>query len=169
MASRIGCAVHRAMELVVRGEERSSAITRAALEWELGLRLHSDIEAMVATLLRDPLVGSVSRRIPEFPVLFRSPEDGALVEGKIDLLVESPGGWTIVDYKTDRVDRFGSAAAARAHFESYRPQLAEYAAALAMLGVPVAGARVLSARSGDSYELPVSPPTVPPPAARRRG
>jgi ATP-dependent exoDNAse (exonuclease V) beta subunit len=157
------------MEIVVRGGERSSAITRAALEWELGSRLHPEIEAMVATLLRDPLVASVSRRIPEFPVLFRSPEDGALVEGKIDLLVEGPGGWTIVDYKTDRVDRFGNAAAAQAHFEGYRPQLAEYAAALAMLGVPVAGARVLSARSGESYELAVSPRSAPPPAAPRRG
>jgi ATP-dependent helicase/nuclease subunit A len=169
VAARIGCAVHRAMEIVVRGGEKSSAVTRAALEWELGPRRHPEIENMVATLLRHPVVASVSRRIPEFPVLFRSPDDGALVEGKIDLLVEAPDGWTIVDYKTDRVDRFGSAAAARAHFEGYRPQLSEYAAALAMLGVPVARALVLSARSGESYDLFVSPPSAPPPAAPRRG
>jgi len=147
----------------------SSAVARAALEWELGARRHPEIESMVATLMRDPVVASVSRRIPEFPVLFRSPEDGALVEGKIDLLVEGADGWTIVDYKTDRVDRFGSAAAARAHFEGYRPQLAEYAAALAMLGVPVSRALVLSARSGESYDLLVSPPSAPPTAAPRPG
>lgn len=170
VAARIGCAVHRAMEIAVRGEEKSSAVARAALEWELGAHRHPEIEAMVDTLLRHGLVASAARRIPEFPVLFRSPEDGALVEGKIDLLVEGPGGWTIVDYKTDRIDRLGSAGAVRAHFEGYRPQLSEYAAALSLLGVPVAGACVLSARNGQSYELlPVNPPSSRRPASPRPG
>ena len=170
IAARIGCAVHRAMEIVVRGGERSSAVVRAALEWELGARRHAEIETMVDVLLGSPVVASPSRRIAEFPILFRSPDDGALVEGKIDLLVEENGGWRIVDYKTDRVDGLGSADDVRAHFEAYRPQLAEYATALSMLGVPVAGACVLSARNGEAYDVvSVSPPSVRPPGARRRG
>jgi ATP-dependent exoDNAse (exonuclease V) beta subunit len=170
IAARIGCAVHRAMEIVVRGGDRPSAIVRAALEWELGAPRHREIEAMVDVLLRSPLVSSPSRRIAEFPILFRSPEDGALVEGKIDLLVEENGGWRIVDYKTDRVDRLGGAERVRAHFEGYRPQLAEYATALSLIGVPVAGACVLSARTGEAYDLgSIRPVSGRPPSAPRRG
>jgi ATP-dependent exoDNAse (exonuclease V) beta subunit len=158
------------MEIVVRGGERSSAVVRAALEWELGDRLHREIETMVDVLLLSPLVATPSRRIAEFPILFRSPDDGALVEGKVDLLVEEPGGWRIVDYKTDRVDGLGSPAGIRAHFERYRPQLTEYATALSMLGVRVAGACILSARTGEAYDLlPVKPASPRPPSARRRG
>jgi len=170
IAARVGCAVHRAMEIVVRGGDRPSAIVRAALEWELGASRHREIEAMVDVLLRSPLVASPSRRIAEFPILFRSPDDGALVEGKIDLLVQESGGWRIVDYKTDRVDGLGSAGHVRAHFEGYRPQLAEYATALSMIGVPVAGACVLSARTGEAYDVgPVRPVSARSPSAPRRG
>jgi hypothetical protein len=158
------------MEIVVRGGDRSRAIHRAALEWELGTCRHREIETMVDVLLGSPVVATPSRRIAEFPILFRSPDDGALVEGKIDLLVEERDGWTIVDYKTDRVDDLGSAEAVRAHFEGYRPQLAEYATALSMIGVRVAGACILSARTGEAYDLlPVRPPSPRPPSARRRG
>jgi hypothetical protein len=155
---------------VVLGGARPAAVVRAALEWELGADRYAAIDGMVGALLRSPLVASPTRRIPEFPVLFRSPQDGALVEGKIDLLVEGPDGWTIVDYKTDRIDDLESAAAVREHFEAYRPQLTEYATALSMLGVPVKSACVLSARDGRTYELlPASPSAASRPRAPRRG
>jgi ATP-dependent exoDNAse (exonuclease V) beta subunit len=55
-------------------------------------------------------------------------DDGAIVEGAIDLLHEQADGkLVIVDYKTDRVS--GAEFAARA--ESYRPQGDAYAASLA--------------------------------------
>jgi ATP-dependent exoDNAse (exonuclease V) beta subunit len=108
---------------------------------------------MVERLRKSPLITGAGRRFAEFPVLFRSPDDGALVEGKIDLLIEGEGGWTIVDYKTDRLDRLRDEEAVREHFEQYRPQLREYAVALKTLGVPVARACVVSARSGDVFDL----------------
>ena len=68
-------------------------------------------------------------------------------------MIEGRDGWTIVDYKTDRLDRLRGQAAIREHFEKYRPQLREYAAALKILGVPVARACVVSARNGEVFDL----------------
>ena len=50
--------------------------------------------------------------------------DGTLVEGVVDLAFEEPGGWIVVDYKTDRE-------IAVAGEERYRRQLALYASAVA--------------------------------------
>ena len=169
VAARVGCAVHRSMEMIERGGDPSAVVLRAALEWELGPRRRTEVAAMVERLRTSALFRTEGRRLPEFPVLFRSPEDGALVEGKIDLLIEGADGWTIVDYKTDRIDGLGGPAAVRAHFERYGPQLSEYAAALAILGVPVARACILSARTGEEFALPISSSSPPPPADRRPG
>jgi len=153
VAARVGCAVHRAMEVILAGEESAVAVLRATLEWELGAKRRDEVGAMVERLRKSPLITGAGRRFAEFPVLFRSPDDGALVEGKIDLLIEGEGGWTIVDYKTDRLDRLRDEEAVREHFEQYRPQLREYAAALKTLGVPVARACIVPARSGDVFDL----------------
>ena len=153
VAARVGCAVHRAMEIVVRGGEAGAAVASAAAEWELGEGRRREIREMVETLLRSAPLSAPARRIAEFPILFRSPDDGALVEGKIDLLVERAEGWTIVDYKTDRIDGLRGKDALREHFEAYRPQLREYATALRLLGIPAARACVVSARSGEVIDL----------------
>jgi ATP-dependent exoDNAse (exonuclease V) beta subunit len=146
------------MERVMHGETPRSAVAAAAAEWDLGVRRHAEIAAMVDALAASSIVTHPSRKLAEFPVLFRSPEDGALVEGKIDLLAEGPDGWTVVDYKTDRIDQFrGDESAIRSHFETYAPQLSEYARGLMLLGVRVVGLRVLSARNGKPYDLPLPP------------
>ena len=59
----------------------------------------------------------------ETPVTLLLP-DGVLVEGVVDLAFEEPGGWTVVDYKTDR-DLEGDGLA------RYRRQVAIYAQAIA--------------------------------------
>ncbi len=59
----------------------------------------------------------------ESPVTCSLP-DGTLVEGVVDLAFEEPGGWIVVDYKTDRE-------IAAAGEEQYRRQLALYASAIA--------------------------------------
>ncbi|MGH9444047.1 MAG: UvrD-helicase domain-containing protein, partial [Thermoanaerobaculia bacterium] len=132
VAARVGSAVHRAMELVVRGSAPDAAVVCAALECGLEPRRQGEVAAMVATLLGSPLLFSPGRRTAEVPILFRSSADGALVEGKIDLLLEEAGGFTIVDYKTDRLDGLSGSAAILEHFGCYRPQLEEYRNALAL-------------------------------------
>ena len=153
VAARVGSAVHRAMELIVLGSEPAAAVARAGVEIGLEPRRRADVGAMVETLLRSPLLTSPARRRPEVPVLFRSPADGAMVEGKIDLLLEEPDGRTIVDYKTDRLDRFAGTAGILEHFRCYRPQLEEYRNALALLNIPVRRLVILSARNGESYDV----------------
>ena len=59
----------------------------------------------------------------ETPVTLLMP-DGPIVEGIVDLAFEEDGGWTVVDYKTDReLERLGA--------ERYRRQVSLYASAIA--------------------------------------
>ena len=63
-------------------------------------------------------------------------EDGALVEGVVDLAFEEDGTWTVVDYKTDRD-------IATSGEEQYRRQLALYASAIERAtGAPAVGVLV---------------------------
>ena len=50
-------------------------------------------------------------------------EDGAWIEGQLDLAFEEAGAWTVVDFKTD--------ADMDASLDAYRRQVALYARALA--------------------------------------
>lgn len=88
----------------------ASAIVRATLEHPLLAR------ARVAATRGD------CRR--EAPVTMRA-DDGALVEGIIDLAFRDSAGWTVVDYKTD-AELDGNDA-----LEIYRQQVALYAAMIA--------------------------------------
>jgi len=56
-----------------------------------------------------------------------APFGDRVVEGYVDLLVRTPEGLVVVDYKTDRLD---TDVALDARAESYRLQLAAYAAAI---------------------------------------
>ncbi|MFQ5382460.1 MAG: UvrD-helicase domain-containing protein, partial [Dehalococcoidia bacterium] len=68
-------------------------------------------------------------------VYVAAPVGGVLVEGFIDLLYEGPGGYVVVDYKTDALPGDGDLDAAAGR---YRPQGAAYALALSeALGRPV--------------------------------
>ena len=72
--------------------------------------------------------------------------EGLLLEGFIDLLVETNQGLVIVDYKTDRVDGDTDLDAAVAR---YAVQGAAYAVALeAVLGQPVTRCVFVFARDG---------------------
>ena len=60
-----------------------------------------------------------------------------LISGVIDLMFESPAGWDVVDYKSDRLLDEGR----------YARQLAAYRAALQKVGCQVAGASLVNVRS----------------------
>jgi ATP-dependent exoDNAse (exonuclease V) beta subunit len=154
LAARMGSAVHVALEAILgQGAKTAGAIREACFSAELGLEHAGEVRAMVERTLASPLIRTAlgKRRHVEAPVLFRSPEDGAVVEGKIDLLFEDDRGWVIVDYKTDSV-RGG---APQSHFQRYAPQLREYATALRILKVPVLRAVVLWARTGEVFEISI--------------
>jgi ATP-dependent helicase/nuclease subunit A len=138
-----GRAFHRMMELLLDPRRPAppdeAALEAAAMEaaeefgigpreelFELGAKaLGSDIVARAAAaenvLAEPPFMLSVDTE---------TGESGTL-SGRLDLVFESEGGWTVVDFKTDDVD----AAGVEERLESYRPQGAAYAYALESLGV----------------------------------
>jgi len=94
----------------------------------------SEIRALAAAALDAPLVRDVVaggwpcwREVP-----VAAPIDGVLVEGFVDLLVETPDGLVVADWKTDAVRTDAEVDAA---LDRYRLQGATYALALeAVLG-----------------------------------
>ena len=69
-----------------------------------------------------------------FPVAEDAPEENVLLQGVIDCLIETPEGFVVLDFKTDRIKKGGEDERA----EKYRPQLAAYARAVQEIyGKPV--------------------------------
>ena len=69
-----------------------------------------------------------------FPEAADAPGENVLLQGVIDCLIDTPEGFVILDFKTDRVSKTSIAARA----VQYRPQLAAYARAVrAIFGRPV--------------------------------
>ena len=69
-----------------------------------------------------------------FPAAADAPEEKVLLQGVIDCLIDTPEGYVILDFKTDRVSENGITARA----EQYRPQLEAYALAVhEIFGRPV--------------------------------
>ncbi|MEO6326169.1 MAG: 3'-5' exonuclease, partial [Thermoanaerobaculia bacterium] len=147
-ALAIGIAVHTAMESLLRegkgkgtlsrrpsADDVTRAIRKASVE--LSPEQLPEVIRLVGRLMNDPIVAralAARRRFVELPLLFRDGEgaEAPLVEGKIDLLIEEEDGFTIVDWKTDRVDQ---PAERRRREELYAPQLAAYERGLmALLG-----------------------------------
>ena len=85
-----------------------------------------------------------------YPEAAQTPEEQVLLQGVIDCLIETPEGFHIVDFKTDRVTAKGAAARA----ESYRPQLSAYAYAVQQIfEKPVAGKTVYFFATKQSFLL----------------
>ncbi|HYE19079.1 MAG TPA: UvrD-helicase domain-containing protein [Tepidisphaeraceae bacterium] len=106
-----------------------AAVDRAAIEWffdtPLGRRLakHApDVRRELSfTFAVEPSeVGSTTTSVP-------SPEDRVMIRGRVDALLPTPAGLTVIDYKTDRV----TAPALPARVDFYRPQVDLYRRALA--------------------------------------
>ena len=90
----------------------------------------------------------------EKPIVFAVPatdksEDFALVQGKIDLLFETEGGWVILDYKTERSDMPDADARAAEAKEKHGFQLSCYSAALEASGIKVKARYVYLVRFGE--------------------
>ncbi len=136
-----GLAFHRLMELADLSDERAVGALAASVASELGIEdACADLERIAAAALSSDLIRRAARAARCFrEVPFAVPWEGNLIEGRIDLLFEENGRWTLVDYKTDDV----TAAQAGERIAAYRPQAAAYALALKTLGIECAGGIVL--------------------------
>ena len=136
-----GQAFHRIMELVDFSDTSSPGPLAASVASELGIEdAGPELERLAAQALKSDLIARASRS----PRCFREapfvlPWEGSFIEGRIDLLFEEDGRWTLVDYKTDDVTE----ARASEETEIYRPQAAVYVLALKKLGIECAGGIVL--------------------------
>ncbi len=150
-----GEAFHRIMELAAAGARDLPRIA-AAVAAELGMEAEAPSlarlagEALASEIMRR--AARATRRLSEVPFIVSF--DGGFVQGRIDLLFEEKGRWTVVDYKTDDVDAVEIAE----RIASYRPQAAAYALALDKLGIQSSGEIVfLFARPAVARSIAVTP------------
>ncbi|MGQ0803034.1 MAG: UvrD-helicase domain-containing protein [Actinomycetota bacterium] len=144
----IGRAVHATLQSVDLGGGDDLAPTATAQAWaeEIPGRA-AEVRDLVRSVLDAPIVRTAvagARFWREVPVAVSI--DGVTVEGFVDLLVETPAGLVVVDYKTDRPPGDEELDALMA---KYRVQGAAYALALErVLGQPVARCVFVFARRG---------------------
>jgi ATP-dependent helicase/nuclease subunit A len=138
----LGSAVHRVLELVDFGadEQRVRRIAAAVTAELEAPHLHAETVRRVEVALRSDLLTMVGSDVwKEVPIC--APVGERLIEGYIDLVVTTPDGLLVIDYKTDSVASDEDMAAKVAH---YTPQLRAYAGALkSATGLHVAGAALL--------------------------
>nr|MBN1165329.1 PD-(D/E)XK nuclease family protein [Candidatus Krumholzibacteriota bacterium] len=166
---REGSAFHRIMELVKleEGEEVDHLCRSVAAEYDLVGREEELIRLVKGTLsprFLESLRGA-ERVLREVPFTLplkgsgggRGNEPGAppgYLEGRVDLLFQKGGCWTVVDYKTDHV----GPGSIDDRYERYRIQGGVYAAALDRLGIKPAGGVVFYfVRVGETRRLEVTP------------
>jgi ATP-dependent exoDNAse (exonuclease V) beta subunit len=126
-----GSLVHEVLAMV--GLDATPADVEAATAYAARLLGDADVDqtpvvAAVCETLQHPLLRAAAaahargRCRRETPVTLRL-EDGAWIEGQLDLAFEDAGSWTVVDFKTDTDMDAG--------LDAYRRQVALYARALA--------------------------------------
>ena len=156
---RYGTAVGRAVHGVLQFAdlEHGTDIDRladaqCAAEGILGMS--DTVEALARSALEAPIVRS-TRELEHHRELFVAAEiDGRVLEGYIDLLVRTPDGLVIVDYKTDQ---WTDTATRDERVGRYRRQLAAYGVAIErVLAEPVVGGVLVRCRIGEAgEEIPI--------------
>jgi ATP-dependent exoDNAse (exonuclease V) beta subunit len=149
-----GRAVHAVLQTVDLGTGADlEAIARAQATAEGVSGREADVAARVRAALEAPVVRQAVAGRYWRELYVGAPVGDIVIEGFVDLLVETPEGLLVVDYKTDSVRGDGEIERA---YRRYRLQGAAYALALQEhLGRPVAGARVLFLTPDGARERPI--------------
>ncbi|MEZ5236672.1 MAG: UvrD-helicase domain-containing protein [Acidimicrobiales bacterium] len=150
----IGRAVHATLQLV---DLRNPQHVRAHVEQQCTIEaieeLADTVEAFVRAALDAPAVRLAATLAHHKELYVAAPLGGRVIEGYVDLLVETADGLVIVDYKTDGVR---SEADVDAKLDHYELQAAAYAAALeAATGLVVHECRFVFCRAGGAIERTV--------------
>jgi len=175
----VGRAVHAVLQdadLVTGADIDVLAAAQCASEGIFGLEPR--VAALCRSALTAPIVATAAGGAEHWRELFVVGELGEQVlEGYIDLLVRTPAGLVVVDYKTDQ---WRPGADEQARIARYRRQLAAYGFALGrLLDEPIAGGVLVRCRvdgPADQIDLPDWPAAIaevaasaapPPPTVRR--
>ncbi len=152
----IGRAVHGVLQfcdLDTGHDVDNLARSQCAAEGVIGLE--QQVAALARSALSAPIVRSVVEGAEHWRELFvAAPVGGRVLEGYVDLLVRSPDGLVIVDYKTDQ---WSGPAETTERVGRYRLQLAAYGAALGTaIGEPIIGGiLVRCSPRGPADQIPI--------------
>jgi ATP-dependent helicase/nuclease subunit A len=149
----IGRAVHATLQLVDL-HQPATLVAEAARQAELEAipELTDTVVAMARSALESATVRNAERFHRE--VYVAAPVGQQVLEGYVDLLVDTPDGLVVVDYKTDTVR---SEAEVDEKLAAYELQGAAYAVALeTVTGLPVVGCRFVFCRPGGAIEREVA-------------
>ena len=147
---RYGTAVGRAVHAVLQDADLATgddidvlADAQCAAEGIFGLEGH--VAGLCRSALGAPIVVAAAGGAEHWRELFVVAElGGTVLEGYIDLLVRTPDGLVIVDYKTDQ---WRAGADQQARLARYRHQLAAYGCALGrLLDEPIVGGVLVRCR-----------------------
>ncbi|MFT6291058.1 MAG: ATP-dependent exoDNAse (exonuclease V) beta subunit [Ilumatobacter sp.] len=153
--SSIGRAVHATLE-VIDFDDPSNLRELVDRQCDLeSIPEHGDtVDALVRSALASEAVGLGREHVTYRELYVGAPLGGITVEGYIDLLIRTPGGLIIVDYKTDTVS---SEAAIDAKVAAYELQGATYAVALeTTTGLSVVDCRFVFCMKGKAVERSVA-------------
>ncbi len=135
----IGRAVHGVLQFcdLASGDDIEN-LARAQCAAEGVIGLDERVAALARSVLTTPIVRQVVAGAPHWRELFvAAPVGDRILEGYVDLLVRTPDGLVIVDYKTDQ---WSGPVQTAERVGRYRMQLAAYGAALTTtLGEPISG------------------------------
>ncbi|MGY6500658.1 MAG: UvrD-helicase domain-containing protein [Acidimicrobiales bacterium] len=153
----VGRAVHGVMQHVDLAEHTPATLSAEATrqcDLEAIPELVDTVVALAASALGSSAVSDAARSRHHREVYVAAPLGDRVLEGYVDLLVETPEGLVVVDYKTDAVR---SDADVDAKLAGYELQAAAYAVALeASTGLSVARCRFVFCRTGGAIERDVS-------------
>ncbi len=152
----IGRAVHGVLQFCNLGTGNDiDNLARAQCAAEGVIGLEDQVAALARSALAAPVVRSVVEGAEHWRELFvAAPVGDRVLEGYVDLLVRTPAGLVIVDYKTDQ---WSGPVRSSERVGRYRLQLAAYGAALsAALDEPiVGGVLVLCSPKGDAGQITI--------------
>lgn len=147
----VGRAVHGTLQfcdLVTGHDIAALAAAQCAAEGIIGLE--STVDALARSALTAPIVRTATQTEHHRELFVAATVGDRVLEGYVDLLVRTPAGFLIVDYKTDAW-RAGAHRAER--ITRYRRQLAAYGVALErILGEPVVGGLLVHCRTSGAAE-----------------
>jgi ATP-dependent helicase/nuclease subunit A len=153
----IGRAVHGVLQFCDLDSGHDIAtLARAQCAAEGVIGLDDQVAALARSALATPIVRGVVGGLEHWRELFVAASVGdRVLEGYVDLLVRTPDGLVIVDYKTDQ---WAGPVQTGERIDRYRLQLAAYGAALeAALGEAIAGGvlvRCVTDGPADQIEIP---------------
>lgn len=150
----IGRAVHATLQVVdLEDPYDVDGLSARHADVEAVPELAGTVAGMVRSALASRAVGMLAGRSYHKEMYVAAPIGDRVVEGYVDLLVETPEGLVVVDYKTDTV---ASAADVDAKLATYELQGAAYAVAIeAATGLAVVACHFVFCRPGGAIERAV--------------